>query len=464
MKLAALLSVFQLVAATRKIYLNNDLNAACLSIESVGPETSLNLELESVNRTHYNNEVPVIIFDYLDLKKYTNLPNFGHFLNQTHSTDNSTEVPDSSVRFKLEHNPEFADNKGKAFSKTLVVNPSRKSKKKKSGIKSSSLTYNVESPGVYCVYLPRYMKKSELKPDPFKAELEVQNEGYMPSLTQSYSMHKQALTYTTALVIAVYYLGASAISSLILKVLLAKLSVIAVLTILEWLSITLGSDKYTIWLCKSLSLVETIVVENYQEYVVFGIYLGRGFSEKYRLLWFFKFLGAGFMGTFAYNALLIDSETIPSKVYITNALYETVFRSVLVPAGYQIHFVNKPPQLSFVANALLHVVFAVLIAFYGLVSSILLLRSTDKKLKLGVSILLHLILYKMVFKQVMNPYLDLTMHFWGYFDVAECLNRLATLYLDLQFKRRYATSIAELALVWLIWRVQPKEKKVVAKK
>ncbi|KAK6454543.1 uncharacterized protein RJT20DRAFT_130689 [Scheffersomyces xylosifermentans] len=138
-------------------------NAASFPINTVYKDTYVSI---SFNLEGFSEQIPLLIFNYNDIDKYTNLPNFDEFIDPDNS-ENSFVIKKSegSVCFDLQMKDLEAPIPATTF--TTVVDRS-----------TTTIVYHVQEQGLYCIYIPQLNTE---KTDEFTATVSIHNEGSIVS-------------------------------------------------------------------------------------------------------------------------------------------------------------------------------------------------------------------------------------------------------------------------------------------
>ncbi|EER30546.1 predicted protein [Candida tropicalis MYA-3404] len=175
--------------SNRRLTLTYNSNAACIAINQTLPITKITLDFHDVN----NEQIPLLISEYIDTFKFRNVPNLmilpitliskQSFIKANGETKN--------VEFDLQLRKSFTFPET-VYNKTIT--------------NDGLVEYNVTKPGVYCIYLPLY-SYDDVKTHPLRyyTHVTVENEALSPNVLNEISTQVNLVLMFGSFVVVVAY-------------------------------------------------------------------------------------------------------------------------------------------------------------------------------------------------------------------------------------------------------------------
>ncbi|ODV81130.1 uncharacterized protein CANTADRAFT_25375 [Suhomyces tanzawaensis NRRL Y-17324] len=502
-----LLAAFQLawVFALRDFQLTREHNGVCLKVDSAGDNTSITLDFTATDKYH-RTEIPVIVFNYLDLAKVKNVPNFVEFLNETYSNkeENSSIVAyGERIQFNLipsEGEEELP--KSFAFAPVAVFGEADdlQFEPEHDDVPPPFLTYPVPEAGVYCIYIPRYLWQNDdgdlnLFPRPFEAVVSVNNEPLPYGVEEDIFLNSKLFGGLGIVTLLLYFFHNGSETPIVPKLIWSVFALYFVyyggLFFLDVVVLFGAPTGFLLPLIESYTRLEGLVLDNYLRLVVFSVYIGHGVIYDYTLnlggihsrftapKWTFRivaFLVISYMATLAMNHIMVhkfNPEVV--AVNINKVSFEVLSRSIIFKSSYHHEVVSKAlrSKIDLIRGISLTNVGISLASFiFSFHKSISIIREIGRNLKkedstflthdkrrddksklsrpLKRSLVLHLFIYKiLVMPTVLNLFLQ-PVDFFGHFDIAECLDRIHPIISKATIIKR-TIILSELVVLWLIW-------------
>ncbi|KAI3406879.2 hypothetical protein KGF56_000171 [Candida oxycetoniae] len=450
--LTQLVSIF--AKPDRKLLFNFQNNAACILVNETAVNTNFKFNFHG---TQQDDQVPMMIFNYLDLKFFKNLPNFDTFLNHTYLDEKKIlEIGDDiydDISFKLK------TFRGAALPESLYTTVVTTDKE---------LEYTASEPGVYCVYFPLYSYDGDIiHPTNYHAELQI-DDFQSISVFNDISAHiSEFLMFGLALV-PLYYiypvLRTKQVNKLppVIQQLTQLLIVFVCLNVahfvLELAYLFMPNDFLHGFSEVYFAFFKSILLEKWQKYIVALVYFGLGYvnspvkSSKLLLQCIFT---VNIISTcvFYYATGKLSSVT---DITVNGAQYQVVYKSILVPRFYKKVALNQDTdftKLMITISGLVQVVSSFLMQllsfYYGLKLSWKFRGSKKLSKPIISSILFHLISWSTFGRHLMYQ-IFIQIRAEGIFDVGELLSNMGVMLEHYEVKI-VGFQLVEILILLFIW-------------
>lgn len=452
----------------RDFQLTENKNGACILADTAGNDTVWDIKVLAASQ-----DLPMIIYDYLDYTKFQNLPNLDEFLNDSYVDGRFNKLlrvnHDGSYTFKLR------SGNGDNTLPDTYVNTTITTK--------TPYKHAIEQPGFYCIYIPKAPNQGK-----YLIDVEIKDE-LLPIDTPRYvHAHTKALGVNLVLIFTLSFLqsiwnkqdkkshkvtteSSNIPVNLITILLFFNTVYLVTLIILEKLILHFYDNPILqsiyLFLNNHVYPLEKSIHDPLFDAFVLLIVSGYGYTQKVPKK--FYVLIAIYLSSFAAKYFLTNLQIyIPSdfqvfKIDINDTKYDFFYHSIITAANLN---ADVKPRL----NTLL-TPFRFATAFYNSIannilfpSSILVglltlrkLRKTEHNTKpLAYTVLGFLILYSLILKNSLSQLVLPNYKFSGANDFGEVLIVIHGM-IGLKLFQCFLFKYLDIAVVYLIWSYFSKE-------
>lgn len=441
--------------SNRRLTLTYNSNAACIAINQTLPITKITLDFHDVN----NEQIPLLISEYIDTFKFRNVPNFDDFANYTYLENKpfiKANGETKNVEFDLQLRKSFTFPET-VYNKTIT--------------NDGLVEYNVTKPGVYCIYLPLY-SYDDVKTHPLRyyTHVTVENEALSPNVLNEISTQVNLVLMFGSFVVVVAYFypmirtsgGAAKLPPVLNQIfpfLVTNLVYRLVFLILWAFYFFYPSDTIYDFALNYYNHVELVLLDKWFRYIVASVYLGSGIVnlpvKPSSILLKFIFASTVLISLVQTHSLS-DIMNI-GDILINQVPYEIVDKSMLVTRAYKFILTDfysdnskHAVLMAKKAQAFFEITTQVLTFAYGIRIAWYLKGKNARILKVFLqSLLVHLIAWS-YFGKFTIASLYVHMKFTGVFDVSELLSVVGNVIEMFDLKVR-ALQVVDMVLLWIIW-------------
>ncbi|KAK6198625.1 uncharacterized protein RJT21DRAFT_122212 [Scheffersomyces amazonensis] len=438
----------------RKLELSSRNNAACILINSTSDDTSISFDFKNVKQF----EVPLVVFEYRDIVRFRNLPNFNFFSNHSYvlwEGHDIVKLNNKSVEFELQLRKKDEPLPDSFFNTTVTDD--------------SKFEYPVEKNGVYCTYLPLYKYgPNAYLPINYYVDIEVVNETFPINIFNDISSHVTlSIIFAVSLLFINFFHPAISrgqltslpiITKTVVYILIVNFIYNSIFFILEILCAYYPSDALYHFTEITYANLQRGLVDKLQVYISSLVYLGYGFSNlpvKVYLapvnLLFFIHVATSLFGDFVVGNISSLQDILFLQRPFT-VLYNTILVSPVYRAAVLNHkSANEKTLLYF--SSIGQVGSEILLFLVSLIFAIVIwfkIRKEHPKSarRLLTSLLVHYFGYKLIIKQLLV--IAIKISFAGFFDVGEGLRVFGNL-IEARLSKLVLINLVELFIIWLFW-------------
>ncbi|CAI5756680.1 unnamed protein product [Candida verbasci] len=432
-----------LAASNRQLFFNYQNNAACILINEPTPFTQLSFNFQLGS----NQSIPLVIFNYLDIVNFKNLPNFDQFLNHTYLDVNKFITKDVEFNFQTFKSKSLPEH----FESTIIQ-------------ESGEYNYQIFQNGTYCIYLPLYtFDETIIHPTHYYATMKIEHEFRHVDLYHKFSTNLTITILFASTLLLLSYFNPSIREFQIEKLTIVKQQLVTLLfgtfafyflyTINEFLTLfAIPSDKFYSLSEGTFGHAQYLIIDKWQKYTISKIYFGVAFKNFTKPRIFDLIFAINVISSFVSDYLIkIDS----TDILVNDKPFQILKQSILVPGFYKSVLQNVETdgnKLTLEVASALQLISGILIQLITLIVGIKVYwKLKDRKLQAPIlqSLLLHLITWSTFVKHLIyHLYIKISIR--GIFDVGELLGVIGSLIETYQVKV-VSLNLVEILLLWFIW-------------
>ncbi|KAG7663061.1 uncharacterized protein J8A68_003404 [[Candida] subhashii] len=405
-----------------------------------------------IDVTQVVEQVPLMVFKYDDLYRFTNVPNFNQFVDNS----NHFAIDDrSDLKFDL------ADIDGNFLPKSA---------KNYSLNEDEVIEYPVMEKGVYCVYFPLTEKQYQIYSEGTYAHIRIKDEAVPMNLGHELSIHiVLASVYGSMWLLLRYYfpvLSAPKSSTVpyipkILQIVIGSNFVYYFAFVIMDAVVHIIHCGYFYSFMQNYYVDFQTVLINLQGYLISLIYLGAAYRDLFRMKTtrkVFTFLFIIHAASMVVAKQIMQSTRTTKDLTFNGHSYEVLHASILVNSLNKSSTINS--ETSFIKKSitlftLIQIVTGVILQFQCLVCGIKLNRyfkkTNQKNLSkpMFYSILFHLVGWTYMFRHL-GIMKSLEINLDGVFDVNEILYSMGNI-IAWQEINLLIVDLFEIVLIWFVW-------------
>lgn len=464
---AKVLSTAKPTTPYRKVFFNYQNNAVCLyANDTVHTQFEIEFDLARDNET-----IPVLIFNYRDLIKFKNVPNFNDFLNHTYLND---QVNDQGEGLSLL----LVDEVHKLVYFNIQMNQVGKSLPKLVWYdvvtnETSFISYGVNEPGTYCIYMPLYSFDGNLiHPTNYKAQLSVEEFTPISVFHDIATSLNVVIMFGSTLVVLSYLYPAIRARKFdklppVIQQLTQLLIVYVGFTLIQFalrlIYLFVPNDFIYSFTEDYFGYFANVLLNKWQKFIISQVYFGLGYINVPESLKTIRISKLIFQLAFIVNLVAIfvldNCINIPiplTSILINQERYLIYKKSILVNEYYANIVINQNSDLLkylFKYGSQTQLLCGFLMQVVRLVCGFQLAWKLRRFRKLAkpmiVTIMIHLIAWTLFGKQ--SVYVAfIRLNIGGVFDVGELLSNIGQL-LETYEVKWMALSLVEILMIWFIW-------------
>lgn len=464
---AKVLSTAKPTTPYRKVFFNYQNNAVCLyANDTVHTQFEIEFDLARDNET-----IPVLIFNYRDLIKFKNVPNFNEFLNHTYLND---QVNDQGEGLSLL----LVDEVHKLVDFNLQMNQVGKSLPKLVWYdvvtnETSFISYGVNEPGTYCIYMPLYSFDGNLiHPTNYKAQLSVEEFTPISVFHDIATSLNIVIMFGSTLVVLSYLYPAirarkfdklPPVVQQLTQLLIVYVGFTLIQFALRLIYLFVPNDFIYSFTEDYFGYFANVLLNKWQKFIISQVYFGLGYINVPESLKTIRISKLIFQLAFIVNlvAIFVLDNCIDIPIPLTSILinqerYLIYKKSILVNEYYANIVINQNSDLLkylFKYGSQTQLLCGFLMQVVRLVCGFQLAWKLRRSRKLAkpmiVTIMIHLIAWTLFGKQ--SVYVAfIRLNIGGVFDVGELLSNIGQL-LETYEVKWMALSLVEILMIWFIW-------------
>ncbi|KAI5969214.1 hypothetical protein CANMA_001767 [Candida margitis] len=442
----------------RTVFFNYQNNAVCLYANDTA-HTHFEIEFDNAR---LNESIPVMIFNYRDLPKFKNLPNFNSFLNHTYLNE-----PDEMQRLitideetkQVDFNFQLVSKSGQSLPESVWY---------KVITNETLIRYDVKQPGTYCIYMPLYtLDWNTILPTNYQAQLTV--EEFSPvSVFHDISVSVNIAIMFGSILVGLSYLYPAIrarkftklppVIQQLTQLLIVYVGFTMIQLALRLIYLFVPNDFIYTFTEDYFGYFANILLNKWQKFIISQVYFGLGYVNCPNTILKYIFQVAFIINLV--SVVIVDNCVnfpIPiTGVSINNEHYSIFKKSILVNEFYANIVINQNSDLlKYIFNygTQAQIICGFVMQVSRFVSGVYFawkLRKFPKLAKPMIStVLLHLIAWTSFGKQ--SVYVAFVrLNFSGVFDVGELLGQVGKLMETYEVKW-LALSLVEILLLWFIW-------------
>lgn len=464
---AKVLSTAKPTTPYRKVFFNYQNNAVCLyANDTVHTQFEIEFDLVRDNET-----IPVLIFNYRDLIKFKNVPNFNEFLNHTYLNDQVNGQGEGLSLLLVDEVHKLVDfnlqmnQVGKSLPKLVwydvVTN------------ETSFISYGVNEPGTYCIYMPLYSFDGNLiHPTNYKAQLSVEEFTPISVFHDIATSLNIVIMFGSTLVVLSYLYPAIRARKFdkllpVVQQLTQLLIVYVGFTLIQFalrlIYLFVPNDFIYSFTEDYFGYFANVLLNKWQKFIISQVYFGLGYINVPESLKTIRISKLIFQLAFIVNLVAIfvldNCINIPiplTSILINQERYLIYKKSILVNEYYANIVINQNSDLLkylFKYGSQTQLLCGFLMQVVRLVCGFQLAWKLRRSRKLAkpmiVTIMIHLIAWTLFGKQ--SVYVTfIRLNIGGVFDVGELLSNIGQL-LETYEVKWMALSLVEILMIWFIW-------------
>ncbi|CCG24851.1 hypothetical protein CORT_0G01640 [Candida orthopsilosis Co 90-125] len=464
---AKVLSTAKPTTPYRKVFFNYQNNAVCLyANDTVHTQFEIEFDLARDNET-----IPVLIFNYRDLIKFKNVPNFNEFLNHTYLNDQVNDQGEGSSLL-------LVDEVHKSVDFNLQMNQVGKSLPKSVWYdvvtnETSFISYGVNEPGTYCIYMPLYSFDGNLiHPTNYKAQLSVEEFTPISVFHDIATSLNIVIMFGSTLVVLSYLYPAirarkfdklPPVVQQLTQLLIVYVGFTLIQFALRLIYLFVPNDFIYSFTEDYFGYFANVLLNKWQKFIISQVYFGLGYINVPESLKTIRISKLIFQLAFIVNlvAIFVLDNCIDIPIPLTSILinqerYSIYKKSILVNEYYANIVINQNSDLLkylFKYGSQTQLLCGFLMQVVRLVCGFQLAWKLRRSRKLAkpmiVTIMIHLIAWTLFGKQ--SVYVAfIRLNIGGVFDVGELLSNIGQL-LETYEVKWMALSLVEILMIWFIW-------------
>lgn len=464
---AKVLSTAKPTTPYRKVFFNYQNNAVCLyANDTVHTQFEIEFDLVRDNET-----IPVLIFNYRDLIKFKNVPNFNEFLNHTYLNDQVNGQGEGLSLLLVDEVHKLVDfnlqmnQVGKSLPKLVwydvVTN------------ETSFISYGVNEPGTYCIYMPLYSFDGNLiHPTNYKAQLSVEEFTPISVFHDIATSLNIVIMFGSTLVVLSYLYPAirarkfdklPPVVQQLTQLLIVYVGFTLIQFALRLIYLFVPNDFIYSFTEDYFGYFANVLLNKWQKFIISQVYFGLGYINVPESLKTIRISKLIFQLAFIVNLVAIfvldNCINIPiplTSILINQERYLIYKKSILVNEYYANIVINQNSDLLkylFKYGSQTQLLCGFLMQVVRLVCGFQLAWKLRRSRKLAkpmiVTIMIHLIAWTLFGKQ--SVYVTfIRLNIGGVFDVGELLSNIGQL-LETYEVKWMALSLVEILMIWFIW-------------